>query len=267
MDRAPLVRSVVRGIAAAGATSGIGLATLAWMRGDAVLVPVLAVMFGPAVLAWLRPTPRSIGIWAILAWIPSLLCLLAADRTAIAAWLSPAVAALLGILPLAGHAAAAALAESRTTAHQLARKLRSVTAVAFTLAVVTAVIAFLPGRRMIDGGTATVGGIPMLVLIALTISPGIVVYASPTRANAWRWAMFALCLGAPGAIAWLAVDGDWSDLPMMWPMRAAELGLGTLLVTIVVVQSIVLIAARGVDDPGEPALPEARAIRPPTAPP
>lgn len=253
-------------IAATASIAGVSLAAAAWASGEDAIGPALLVMVAPALLVWFRPQPRTIGVWTAFAWFSALMLVLGDQyrgHAAIHAWLDVFLPVLLATLPIAGYGASAFTSERLVgEPSPLARKLRSIAAVAFLLALGLAVIGFFPGKRCdAHGHAALAGGLPLLVLLAVAIGPGFHVYANPTRTHGWRWTIYGLGLVLPGAALWSLTRGSglYADAHViLWPQRVVELGVGTLLALLLLVLPAVLLFARGDDDPAPSELPPAR---------
>lgn len=252
-----------RALALVGLACGGVVVAQAHASASPVVSMILIMVAIAAMQLWFQPRMPTVAAWGMVVWVSGVLLLVSLEHKPHAGWLDALFGLGLCGLPVAGYAVMAALSDRPIRPpSQLARKLRSVAVVAFMVSVVVAVLAFLPGVSSDDGArTVAAGGLPVAMAIALIVGPGIVVYANPTRANGWRWAMFGLAFGAPCA-ALMLIASLWVRRSVeLWPMHAVELGLGTLVTMIVVVQSIVLLATRGDDDPGPTTLPPARAVR------
>jgi hypothetical protein len=260
-DVAIRVRTALRTYAAVVVAAGVALAAGADLAGTSSIGPILLVMVAPAVLVWFQPTPRSIAVWTAIAWFSALMLVLGKDHHgAIIDWVDIFMTALLATLPIAGFGAAALSAERMVgEPSSLARKLRSIAAVTFLLAGGLAAVGFLPGET-IRTHTMPAGGLPLVILLAVAIAPGLPVYVHPTRARGWRWTFYGLGLALPGAVTLsLAFDpGTWERVAIAWPRRVVELGVGTLLAMLLVVLPTILLFARGDDDPSPATLPPAR---------
>ncbi len=261
------VRAALRALAAVGFTCGIALAVFAWSVGDGTVGPAMIVIVMPAVLVWFRPTPRTVGVWAGFAWFSALMLLLTfnplGNNEALADYVDVLLPAMLAALPVAAYGASAYTVErSNAEPSSLERKLRSIAAVTFGLGLTIAVIGFLPGQSLDYGMRVnSAGGMPLVVLLAVMISPGLPAYAAPNRAHGWRWSLLALGLGVPGSALLtfsLGLESMSHEPVTLWPRRVVELGLGTILVLLLVVMPLVLLFTRGDDEPPATTLPSAR---------
>lgn len=257
------VQMALRATSAVAFSVGVLLAGYAWSAGDAGVVPSLLVVIAPAVLVWFLPQPRAIAVWAVFAFSVELQLLgfERFDAPAVRTWVEAFLAVLLAMLPLAGYGARAFTGERATgEPSPLARKLRSIAAVTFLLALGLTVLGFFPGKRY-GAHTAAAGGLPLLVLLAIAVGPGLHVYTHPTRTRGWRWTLYVLCLVLPGAVLWsFARDtAPYADSRVtLWPQHVVDLGVGTLLALLLLVLPAVLLFARGDDDPTPTPLPPAR---------
>jgi hypothetical protein len=245
------VHVALRALAALALLFGIAIAAFAWAVGRSAVAPAILMIVAPAVFVWFRPDARTVGLWTGVAYFCSLLLLLCdshvADPTPVKAWLGVFLPVLLAVLPIATHATAA-LACDRLTGEPapLARKLRSLAIVVFGITGVLAVVGWLDA-----------GGLSLIIALALAISPGLAVYASPTRTRGWRWVMYGAGLGLPGAVR---IELGFACGSTSWPRHLVELGLGMVLVLLLLGLPVILLFTRGDDDPSPAALPPARML-------
>ena len=221
------------------------------------LLVALPIIVAPGALVWWQPRLRWFVVWSVVSFVASACLVIFGDpytyerelpgwhRVELAYWGAMSIAVL-------GSMAGAFWVAARTPTPvelgaPLARRLRRIVQLVVPIAVVCAVLGFLPGERVYAGNTflheRSAGGPYLVAFLGLMLLPSILVYRDPRKRWAWLWFAWTLPSSLLVLVTVLGLH-IFTRGVALWPMVVVRLGVMVILVLLVLGLPLIAIATR-----------------------